>query len=101
MFFSGGLCLVLITIIDLITPRAKFLIKMLICGVAITLTELICGIFFNIFLGLEIWNYNNEPFNFLGQICPGFSLMWILISIPGLLVSRVLVLLLTNEKTTP
>lgn len=56
----------------------------LICGVAITIVELIAGIIINIILGMNVWDYSNLPFNFLGQICLSFSLLWCVLSYFGI-----------------
>lgn len=56
----------------------------LICAIAITGTELISGIIINICLGMNVWDYSNMPFNFLGQICPQFFIVWIVISYFGI-----------------
>ena len=30
-------------------------------------------------LGLDVWDYSNQPGNVLGQICPAFGLLWFFI----------------------
>ena len=47
-----------------------------ICTMAITATELVAGLILNTWLGLGVWDYSNLPFNFLGQICAPYSLLW-------------------------
>ena len=32
--------------------------------------------------GLEVWTYSHYPMNILGQVCPLFSLLWLLLCIP-------------------
>ena len=43
----------------------------------VTSAEFTAGIVLNRWLGLGIWDYSNEPFNLMGQICLPFILMWI------------------------
>ena len=88
MFFAGGICLTLIAVTDFLTPRLSFLFKALISGLVITAVELIFGLIFNLLLGLNVWNYSGEPLNLFGQICLPFTLVWVLISVPALLLTR-------------
>jgi len=53
-------------------------------GIGITITELIAGVILNIWLGMEVWNYTALPFNFLGQICLKYSLLWVLLACIGI-----------------
>ena len=46
----------------------------------ITMLELLCGLGFNLWLGLNIWDYSLLPFNFYGQICLPFSLIWLVMA---------------------
>ena len=47
----------------------------------VTFIELVFGIFFNIILKQNVWNYSSRPFNFKGQICLLYSLYWVALSI--------------------
>ena len=51
---------------------------------SITFYEFIFGVILNIWLGLNIWDYSNLPFNILGQICIPFSTIWYFLSIIGI-----------------
>ena len=88
MFFAGGICLTLIAATDYLTPRLRFLFKALLCGLVITAVELVFGLIFNVLLGLNVWNYSGEPLNLFGQICLPFTFIWVLISVPALLLTR-------------
>lgn len=44
------------------------------CAVLVTVVEFICGLFLNVYLHLNIWDYSNLPFNLMGQVCVSFSL---------------------------
>ena len=49
---------------------------------AITCIELIAGIVVNIILGWNVWDYSDIPFNFKGQICLFYSLLWFFLCFP-------------------
>lgn len=50
-------------------------------GSFIIAIELITGIILNIILGLHIWDYSNDRFNFMGQINLQNSIAWYVLSI--------------------
>ena len=88
MFFAGGLCLFFIALLDSENPRLPLFLKLLLCPLIITATELAFGLVLNVGLGLTVWDYSNMRFNFLGQICPRASFYWLLLSVPALAVTR-------------
>ena len=81
MFLVGGLCFWLIGLINEVLPWEMQLWKQCIIGaVIVTAIEFLAGCFINLWLGWDVWDYSNMPFNVLGQICLPFSLLWILLS---------------------
>lgn len=80
MFFVGGLCGLLIGLINEYTPKMPIILQMTIGTIIVTLLELITGYILNIKLGLNIWDYSNLMFNYKGQICLIFSILWFLLS---------------------
>ncbi|CAB1262389.1 hypothetical protein ACFHWD_11285 [Clostridium sp. MT-14] len=38
--------------------------------------EFTSGIILNIWLGLDVWDYSDEPFNLYGQICLPYAVLW-------------------------
>lgn len=70
MFLVGGLCGVIIGSLNDQSGycNLKMWQQVLIGGTVITLAELFSGIFFNIYLGLHLWDYSGDKFNFIGQI---------------------------------
>ena len=81
MFILGALCFVLLGGINEFLPwELGFVWQMLIGACIVTILELIVGIVVNVWLGLEVWDYSNLPFNFMGQICLPFSFAWTLLS---------------------
>ena len=43
--------------------------------------EFLFGCVLNLWLGLDIWDYSDVPFNLLGQICLPFALLWAALSV--------------------
>lgn len=81
MFILGAFCFVLLGGINEFLPwELGFVWQMLIGAGIVTILELIVGIVVNVWLGLEVWDYSNLPFNFMGQICLPFSFAWTLLS---------------------
>lgn len=63
--------------------QTKQLIKRCVCGsLIITFFELVSGLIVNCALMLDVWNYSKQKFNFKGQICLGYSVLWALLCIP-------------------
>ena len=51
-------------------------------GALITAIELVAGTIINVIFGLDVWDYSNLPYNFYGQICLPYSILWIALSFP-------------------
>ena len=84
MFIVGGICFILIGIINEITPKMSLLKQMLLSAVIITVVEFITGCILNIWLEMNIWDYTDEIGNILGQICPKHTFYWFLLSSVGI-----------------
>lgn len=78
MFAAGGICFVMIGLLDRIVPGMPVLLQTVLGAGLITAVELATGLAFN--GDLRIWNYSACPFNFRGQICLQYSLLWIPLS---------------------
>ena len=82
MAVLGGVCFVLIGDINEFIPwNMPLILQGAIGSGIVTALELVAGIILNLWLGLGIWDYSNMPFNFLGQICLPFSLLWVALSV--------------------
>lgn len=78
MFMLGGLCLVLIGLLnELFTFKMSFELQLLIGDVIVTSLEFVTGYIVNIKMGLNVWDYSSLHFNIMGQVCPQFMLLWI------------------------
>ena len=62
--------------------------KLILCPAVITAVEFVTGCIVNLRLGMGVWDYSFLPFNLMGQICPQFTLIWLGLSFPGLLLCR-------------
>lgn len=60
------------------------------CAAVITSLEFAVGCLVNLRLGWHVWDYSDIPLNLMGQICPTFSVMWLLLSVPCVYLSRFL-----------
>ena len=82
MFFLGGSCFVLIGLMNEIIPWEMSLWKQMFLGaIVITSMEFVTGCIVNLWLGWSVWNYSDMEGNLLGQICPQFFLLWLLIAL--------------------
>ena len=85
MFILGGICFLCLGLINEVMPwDTPFLKQVLIGACIITYLEFVTGCVVNIWLGWGIWDYSKLPGNILGQICPQFFLLWLLVSAAGI-----------------
>ena len=95
----GGISFVSIGLInEVLSWNTPLALQALIGSVTITFYEFIFGVILNIWLGLNIWDYSNLPFNILGQICIPFSVIWYFLSIIGICLDDFLRWKLFNEE---
>ena len=90
MIFLGGFCVAVIYFADKKFRPLSIFLRCFMCGVFITSAELVFGSVVNIAFKMEVWNYSTLPFNFLGQICPAFFFVWVILSFPLLIFCPVL-----------
>lgn len=60
--------------------NSNFILQCFIGSALATLIEFFAGCVLNIMLDLHLWDYSNQWGNVLGQICPLFSALWVLLS---------------------
>jgi uncharacterized membrane protein len=81
MLLAGGLCFVTFAKIGEKFKKQTLLARAVIGSVFVTAIELIFGIFFNIILKKNVWDYSKMPLNFKGQICFLYSVFWVMLSL--------------------
>ncbi len=78
-----------------------FLSQMVISSVIITVVEFIFGLVVNIWMGLNVWDYSNQPYNIMGQTCILFSIIWFFLSPLAILLDDYLRYYLLGEGKPP
>lgn len=90
MFFAGGICFLGIYVFEKKLSEKSVFSRCFIYCLLITAVEFAFGVVFNIILKLNIWDYSGIPFNFMGQICVGFSFLWIFVSLAAIRLSGII-----------
>jgi len=99
MFFVGALCFIIIgSLNEFYTWQMSVISQMFISSIVITILEFICGLIVNVWLGLNVWDYSNQPYNLMGQICLLFTNLWFFISLIGIVLDDYLRYILFNEE---
>lgn len=87
MGILGGLCFIEIGLINEILSWRLGIIKQALIGATlVTINEFIAGLIINVWLGWDVWDYSNLPFNIMGQVCLLFFFLWIFVVILGIVV---------------
>ncbi len=82
MSLTGGFILSVLYGIN--SRRSMDLLKSCFIGsLVITAVEFAVGVFDNLIMHWNVWDYSSMPLNLLGQICLPFSCCWFLICIPA------------------
>ena len=82
MFLLGGLCFLIIGKISALLKRVPLAFQLVASSAVITALELATGLLVN--RDYSVWDYRAVSYNFLGQICLPFSLLWIPVSLFGM-----------------
>jgi uncharacterized membrane protein len=78
MILLGGLCFVCLLRIS--KYKLRLGTKSVLGGGFITFAEFLAGCVLNLWLGLEIWDYSQERFQFLGQVSLLYFFYWCVLS---------------------
>lgn len=88
MFVLGGICFFLVGRLGnaVLLGSGNLLLKLIkimaLSGVLITFLELLTGLLVNVVMGLKVWDYSQMKYNFMGQVCLLYSLIWSLLGLP-------------------
>ncbi len=100
MSLTGGTVLMLLYIMNnrgtMTLIRSCFLGSLL-----ITAIEFMVGIFDNIIMNWNVWDYSDMPLNLLGQICLPFSFFWVVLCIPARLLCKRINRQFCNKRAVP
>ena len=95
MFFDGGVCFVLIGLLNELAPATPVSVQAMLGACTITFSELAVGLSFN--RSYAVWDYRTLQPNFLGQICLCYFTLWIPLSVFAVLADDALRYLLFRE----
>lgn len=86
MGIIGGLVVLVAGSINdsLLTEKMPIWLQQLIAAIFIVSCEAIAGVLIN--QDHHIWDYSNLPFNYKGQICLLFSIIWYFLSVVAILI---------------
>ena len=82
MFVAGGLCFLLIGQLNHVRPRLPLPLRAAVGAGIVTMVELGIGLLCN--RNYNVWDYRDQAGNFLGQICPIFTILWFPVSLMAL-----------------
>lgn len=88
MFIAGGACFLLIGHLNHVHPRLPLPLRSVVGACIVTMVELGIGLLVN--RNFEVWDYRDQAGNFLGQICPLFTMLWIPVSLMALFLHELL-----------
>ena len=97
MGILGGICLILIGLINELFSDIPLLYQGFIGSIIITFLEYFSGMLLNVKLGLNIWDYSMLPWNVDGQVCLYFSIMWIFVSMFASVLDDIIRVKIFNE----
>ena len=94
MFLAGGICFLMMGQLNRVEPRLPLPLRAVVGSLIVTGVELAMGMAVN--RSYQVWDYRNQPGNFMGQICPRFTALWLPLSLVGLVLFQYL-----DEKISP
>ena len=99
MFLLASFLFILIGLMnEFLSWDTPLFIQSIIGAIIVTVFEFITGCIVNLWLGLNIWDYSNEPLNVMGQICLPFTLIWIVLSCIAIILDDYLRYYIFNEE---
>ncbi|MBE6645896.1 MAG: hypothetical protein E7612_11105 [Ruminococcaceae bacterium] len=81
MLVAGGISFISFSYIAEHFREKSLAFKAALGALSVTALELLFGTVLNLLFKKDVWDYSRQPFNFLGQICPLFTLFWWVLSL--------------------
>ena len=82
MFLLGGLCFLGMGRLVKGFVRVPLAVKVILGAAMVTALELLAGLLVN--RQYAVWDYRSMPYNYKGQICLNFSLLWMPVTLFGM-----------------
>lgn len=101
MFMDGGVCFVLIGLLNEIAPGLPLSAQAMLGSAIISTSEMLVGLVVNRWLGLGVWDYSGVRGNLLGQVCLPFFTAWMPLSAFAAVADDFLRLLVFHEPFPP
>ncbi len=79
MTLTGGVCFAVLYFLHVYTRGLSFVLRCVLGAITITAAEFFAGCIVNLWLQWEVWDYSDLPMNLLGQVCPLFSVFWLVL----------------------
>lgn len=99
MLVAGGSSFVLIGLLNEVFPWDMAIVsQMAISAVIVTTIEFLVGLIVNVWMKLGVWDYSDQPYNIMGQICLLFTNIWFFLSFFAILMDDYLRYFLLKEE---
>ncbi len=100
MALTGGVCFAVLYFLHIYAVGIPFLGRCVLGAAAVTAAEFIAGCIVNLWLQWAVWDYSGLPMNLMGQICPLFSVFWLLLSAAAAPICRRLAARIGDDRKT-
>lgn len=99
MFLLAGIVFIFLGMMNKVWGWEFPLVCQILIGTTFaTVAEFITGCIVNLWLGLNVWDYSNLPFNICGQVCLYFTLLWVPITLLAIVLDDVIRWKFFNEE---
>lgn len=88
MSITGGIGFLLLYLTDLHMQSQNLFFRALVGTAILTFVELVTGCVVNLIFRMGVWDYSSHAGNLLGQICPLYCMLWFLLCISVMPLSR-------------
>ncbi|MCD7844523.1 MAG: putative ABC transporter permease [Oscillospiraceae bacterium] len=89
MVLTGGVCFAFMYLVSA-QPGLGQPAQYALCALLVTTVEFVSGWIFNRLLGWNVWDYSSMRLNLYGQVCLRYSLYWLILSVPGCALARLI-----------